>query len=84
MRPAPAFVLNLGALRQDGMGVTASELDGPGYQVALGFSEGSNPANARRIAKNFTKGLAERWRTEVRSRAILGCKPRPIAGKPRR
>lgn len=61
------FVLNVGVLRRDGMGVTTSELGGPGFQVGLGFSEGSNPAEARRFEQAIISKLRQRWYVEVQS-----------------
>ncbi len=60
------FVLNIGALRQDGMGVTASQLSGPGRQVALGFSEGADSREAKRFTRDVVDKLKQRWRVEVR------------------
>ena len=44
-------VLNIGAVRSDGMGFTAVNLGLPGYQVLMGFAEGSNPREARQFAQ---------------------------------
>ena len=60
------FVLNIGTLRQDGMGVTASQLSGPGYQVALGFSEGADVPKAKHFNQDVVHKLKQRWRVEVR------------------
>jgi len=57
-------VINMGILLGDGVGVTAGNLGMPGYQVAVGFSESSKPANAHRFADAVVKRLAERWRVE--------------------
>jgi hypothetical protein len=59
------FVLNAGALAEDGMAVTASEIQGPGYQIGLGFSEGSRPIKARIFANQFIKLLSIRWKVVV-------------------
>ncbi len=42
-------IVNMGARREDGMGVTASKLGQPGYAVDLAFTEGSNSTEARRF-----------------------------------
>jgi hypothetical protein len=59
------FVLNIGALRKDGMGVTASAIGGAGYQIALGFSAGTDTNDAHQFATYFLSVLRQRWPTEV-------------------
>jgi hypothetical protein len=61
-RTAPA--INMGFTLGDGVGLTAGNLGLPGYQVAIGFSEGSKPADAHRFADAVIKRLAQRWRVE--------------------
>jgi hypothetical protein len=72
------FMLNIGVLRADGMGVTVSENSGPGYPVILGFSEGSSSAEARRFADSVLSGLGIHWQTHVLPRAgepTTSCQP---------
>ena len=64
------FVLNVGILRRDGMGVTTSELGGPGFQVGLGFSEGANPTEARQFEETTISKLRQRWVVDVQSGEI--------------
>jgi hypothetical protein len=45
--------------------VTAGNLGLPGYQVALGFSEGSNPSDAHRFAQMVVSKLEEHWHVEI-------------------
>jgi hypothetical protein len=59
------FILNVGIRRPDGMGVTASQLAGPGLQVALGFSKAEDPAEANRFAAAVIDKLKRRWRVEL-------------------
>ena len=47
-----------------GMGVTASNLSLPSYQVALGFTEGSEPNKAHRLAEQLTQELKQRWNVQ--------------------
>jgi hypothetical protein len=42
--------INIGFDRQDGVGLMAGDLGPPDYQVAVGFSEGSNPSGAHQFA----------------------------------
>jgi hypothetical protein len=49
----------------DGIGMTAGNLGMPGYQVAVGFSEGSNPARAHRFATKVINRLSSHWRVEL-------------------
>ena len=58
-------VVNMGIELGDGIGLTAGNLGLPEYQVAVGFSEGSRPVDARKFADAVMKRLAERWRVEL-------------------
>jgi len=60
-----APVINLGVERKDGMGLTAGNLGLPNYQVALGFSEGSNSSDAHRFADMVLSKLEEHWHVVV-------------------
>src|SRR5262245_60318024 len=53
-------VINIGVLRSDGLGVGGGNLSLPGYQVALGFSVGSDDAEAREFANRVIKRLGQR------------------------
>jgi hypothetical protein len=68
------FVLNLGALRSDGMGVTAGQLGGPGYQVGLGFSAGRSQAETQRFIDAAISDLKRHWVVDVSS-GELGVQP---------
>ena len=50
---------------ENGMGVTAGNLGLPEYQVALGFTEGTNPSMARVLSNELIKALSQRWHVEV-------------------
>ena len=69
-------VINVGVLREDGMGIGAGNLGLPGYQVALGFSEGSDKLEARRFADEVIKRLEQHWRVETVP-AGSGAMPKP-------
>lgn len=57
-------VINMGFYRRDGIGLTVTNLGLPRYEVAVGFSEGSNPADARRFADSVVTKLAQHWHVE--------------------
>ncbi len=48
-----------------GMGVTAGNLGLPPYQVALGFTEGSDAAKAHRLSARLVRALSRRWHVET-------------------
>jgi hypothetical protein len=50
---------------KDGLGVTAGNLGLPPYQVALGFTEGADPAKAHRLSDRLVQTLSQRWHVEV-------------------
>jgi hypothetical protein len=50
---------------ENGLGVTAGNLGLPEYQVALGFTEGTNPSMARALSNELINALSKRWRVEV-------------------
>lgn len=58
-------VINMGFQHTDGVGLTVTNLGLPGYQVAVGFSEGSNPAEARKFAQMVVGKLEEHWHIET-------------------
>lgn len=51
--------------RADGMGIGVGNLGLPNYQLALGFSEGSDAIEARRFADEVVSRLRRRWRVEI-------------------
>jgi hypothetical protein len=48
-----------------GMGVTAGNLGLPPYQVALGFTEGSDAAKAHQLSARLIQALSQRWQVET-------------------
>lgn len=50
---------------KEGMWVSASNLGLPHYQVALGFTEGSDAAKAHRLSGRLVKALSQRWHIET-------------------
>lgn len=73
-RTANSRVINIGVLRRDGMGLGAGNLGLPGYQVAIGFSEGSNSIEAHQFADRVLKRLGQHWRIDTVP-AGTGAKP---------
>ena len=64
---ADDFALNISIRDKNGMGVSASDLVGPNYPVAIGFSKGKNQANASQFANGVVDELKEHWIIEVYS-----------------
>jgi len=58
-------LINASVMQADGMGVTVGNIGLPGYQVSLGFSEGSNFGDARKFADMMVGRLRERWVVDV-------------------
>jgi hypothetical protein len=48
-----------------GMGVTAGNLGLRPYQVALGFTAGSDEAKAHRLSDQLVQALSQRWHVET-------------------
>lgn len=64
-RASGSPTIHLAIQRTDGMGVTAGNMGLPGYQLALGFSEGSDRSGAVRFADKVINRLGRYWRVEV-------------------
>ena len=58
-------IVNLGVELRDGVGLMVGNLGLPGYQVAVGFSEGSNAPAAHQFAQTVVKKLEEHWHVEI-------------------
>ena len=54
-------VINVGVLRNDGLFVGGGNLGLPGYQVQLGFTEGSDRTQSNRFAEEVVARLRRRW-----------------------
>jgi hypothetical protein len=54
-------LIYMGANRKDGVGWEGGNLGLSAYEVALGFSEGSNPADAHRFSDLVISELKKRW-----------------------
>jgi hypothetical protein len=48
-----------------GLGVSAGNLGLPPYQVALGFTEGTDATKAHRLSDRLVKALAQLWQIET-------------------
>jgi hypothetical protein len=48
-----------------GLGATAGNLGLPPYQVALGFTAGSDAAKAHQLAARLIRALSQRWKVET-------------------
>jgi hypothetical protein len=60
-----APVINIGVEGSDGVGLGVANLGLPKYQVAVGFSAGSKPDEARRLADTVVAQLKARWHVET-------------------
>lgn len=49
---------------ENGLGVTAGNLGLPPYQVGVGFTEGSDPPKARRLANHLITSLSQRFNVQ--------------------
>ena len=56
--------INVAVERGDGMGVGAVNVGLPGYQVALGFTEGSDGLETQRFADEVIAKLEKQWQLE--------------------
>ncbi len=61
----PALTINVGIEGDGGMGVTADNLGLPPYQVALGFTAGSDAIKAHQLSDRLVKALSQQWRVET-------------------
>lgn len=60
-----ALTIHVGIEGEGGMGVTAGNLGLPPYQVALGFTAGSDAAKANRLSDRVVQALSQRWYVET-------------------
>jgi hypothetical protein len=58
-------IVNLGIEGKGGVGMSAGNLGLPNYQVALGFSEGSDPPGAHAFSDRVVSRLKARWHVET-------------------
>jgi hypothetical protein len=61
---------------EGGIGVTAGNLGLPPYQIALGFTEGSDAARAHRLSDRLVQALSQQWHVEIlpQGRGVLPMK----------
>lgn len=60
----PSLAIDFHLEGKAGLGVTATNLGLPPYQVALGFTEGADAAQARRLSSQLIEALSRRWQVE--------------------
>jgi len=58
-------IINLGVEGVDGVGLMAGDLGVADYQVSVGFSEGSSPAEAHRFADTVVNRLKTQWHVDT-------------------
>jgi len=62
LKASPKYkLIYIGIDGKDGMGMEGGNLGLSAYEVALGFSEGSNPADAHRFADMVVTELKKKW-----------------------
>jgi hypothetical protein len=76
-RTRGSHVLNIGVQRADGLGIGVSNVGLPGYQVALGFSEGNSAVDAHAFANRVVDRLSKRWPVSV---VPSGAGAKPMSG----
>lgn len=64
-RTGGSRVMDIRLVRRDGMGIGATNVGLPGYQVAMGFAEGSNAVEAQNFAKRVLPRFKRRWLVEL-------------------
>ncbi|MBS0422254.1 MAG: hypothetical protein JSR66_31405 [Proteobacteria bacterium] len=64
-RTSGSRALDIRIIRRDGMGIGATNVGLPGYQVAVGFAEGSNAAEAQDFAKRVLSRFKKRWLVQI-------------------
>ena len=65
-KPPPSIpVLNVGVERGDSMGLTAGNLGLPRYQIAIGFTQGSDQRAARAFSDRVVSALGQHWSVEA-------------------
>lgn len=58
-------VLQIYLRRDDGVGLTATNIGLPGFEVALGFADGSDPRQARAFANRVLENIGASWMLET-------------------
>jgi len=58
-------IIHIEVEREDTLGLTATNLGLPGYQIVIGFSEDPNPTEARAFAKRVVDLLKTQWQVET-------------------
>jgi hypothetical protein len=58
-------IIHMGVEREDGMSLIAGNIGLSGYQVAVGFSEGSDPSGAHAFADRVVSRLKTRWHVDT-------------------
>lgn len=74
-RTAGSRTLHVVVERADGVGVTAANTGLPGFEVALGFTEGADAAFARAFADRVLLRLSAQWQLDVVPPGV-GAKPK--------
>jgi hypothetical protein len=76
-RPDGTHMIDVRLIRNDGLAIGATNIGLPGYQLAMGFSAGSNAAEARNFATRTLARFRQRWPIET---VLDGTGALPVAG----
>ena len=57
-------IVQLGVVGEKGVALTATNIELPSYQIAIGFSEGSDPSSAHAFAKRSADTMKSHWVVE--------------------
>jgi hypothetical protein len=58
-------IINIGLIGSDGFGATASNIGMPDNQIAVGFSKGKRPKQARLFSRTLVARIEKRWKVEL-------------------
>ncbi len=78
-RTGGSRVIDIRVVREDGMGIGAANVGLPGFQMAMGFSEGSSAAEAQNFANRTLARFKKRWLVELvpsgaGAKPMVGCR----------
>ena len=76
-RTGGSRVIDVRVIRNDGMGIGAANVGLPGFQMAMGFSKGSNALEAQNFANRTLVRFRKHWLVES---VPSGAGAKPMAG----
>ena len=76
-RTGGSRVIDIRVMRKDGMAIGATNVGLPGFQMAMGFSEGASAVDAQDFANRTLVRIKKRWMVES---VPSGAGAKPMAG----